>query len=322
MKRGLKLFFTILLATNTLFAQEKATLSAEIYGYKQDMIYFDCVQTPFIQSEFHTNPGEIHSYTFDCDNLVCLMINSRTKVLLQPGDSLHVSINYDGNKVKSVKFSGSDNAVQNNIMLNKIDGIKRSMRYKSQLLGCVALDVKPKSRIDDSRILHEKVKTMLADSPATAEAKNYAMAIIDSDVYLSLMEYPVMYASVRGVPIDKQGIGDYATIMVDAELRNDTQALNCPEYASLLMRYCFYINEITAKKNGTKYNMPTRFEDMYKELATFYKEEQRDYVLYTLLCNFIRNGREIERADALYNDYVNNYNKNAGYKKILDSLLQ
>lgn len=322
MKRGLEFVLAILFATNTVFAQEKATLTAEIYGYKQDMVYFDCVQTPFIRSEFHTNPGEIHSYTFDTDDLVCMMINTRTKVLLQPGDSLHVNISYDGRNVKSVKFSGSDRAVKNNIMLNRIDNIKRTMRYKSQLLGCVALDIKPKSRIDDSRTLHEKVKTMLADSPATTEAKNYAMAIIDSDVFLSFMEYPVMYASVRGVSIDKQDIGDYASIMNDVELRNDAQALNCPEYASMLMRYCFYTNEMAAAKNGTSYNMPKRFEDMYKELAAFYKDEQRDFVLYTLLCNFIRNGQEIERADALYNDYINNYNKNANYKKVLDSLLQ
>ena len=30
---------------NTTFAQEKTTLSAQIYGYKGDMVYFDCMQT-------------------------------------------------------------------------------------------------------------------------------------------------------------------------------------------------------------------------------------------------------------------------------------
>ncbi len=322
MKKGLNLVFAILLITSTALAQSKATLSAEIYGYKQDMVYFDCMQTPFIRSEFHTNPGEIHSYTFDCDEPVCMMINSRTKVFLQPGDSLHVSISYEGRNVKSIKFSGSERAVKNNNMFRSIDNIKRSMRYRSQLLGCVALDIKPKSRIEDSRTLQTKVNAMLASSPASTEAKNYASAIIDSDVYISFMEYPVMYASVRGLPIDKQEIGDYASIMNDAVLRSDAQAMNCPEYASLLMRYCFYKNEMEAAKSGSTYQMPTRFEDMYKELATFYKDEQRDFVLYTLLCNFIKNGQEIERADALYSDYIENYNKNQNYKKVLDSLLQ
>lgn len=251
-----------------------------------------------------------------------MTINSRTKVLLQPGDSLHVNISYDERKIKSIKFSGSERAVNNNIMFNNINNIKRNMNYKSQLLGCAVLDIKPKNRIDDSRTLHGKVKEMLANSRATPEAQNYAMAIVDFDVYLSFMEYPVMYATLRGTAIDKQEIGDYASIMNDAELRSDAQALSCPEYASLLMRYCFYKNEMDAAQNGTTYQMPTRFEEMYKELAAFYSDEQRDFVLYTLLCNFIRNGQEIERADALYNDYVNKYNKNAGYKSILDALLQ
>ena len=63
-------------------------------------------------------------------------------------------------------------------------------------------------------------------------------------------------------------------------------------------------------------------EDMYKELAAFYGGEQRDFVLYTLLRNFIINGREIERADALYADYIEKYNSNAFYKSILDMLMQ
>ena len=61
---------------------------------------------------------------------------------------------------------------------------------------------------------------------------------------------------------------------------------------------------------------------MYKEFASFYSGAQRDFVLYTLLRNFIMNGQEIERADVLYKDYIANYNSNAFYKSILDMLLQ
>ena len=88
------------------------------------------------------------------------------------------------------------------------------------------------------------------------------------------------------------------------------------------MRYCFFMNEKAAKENGAEYAMPAMMEDMYKELAAFYTGEQRDFVLYTLLRNFIINGREIERADALYADYIEKYNSNAFYKSILDMLMQ
>ena len=322
MKKGLfsavVAFFALSTAIN---AQQRTTLSAEIYGYQRDMVYFDCIQTPLIAQEFYTNPGEEHIYNFDCDRLVCISINGRTNVLLQPGDSLHVNINYDGKNV-SVEYSGCERAVNNNRLLSNLNSIKRTLRYKNQLLGCAALDIKPKSRIDDSRVLMEKVKALIEKSPASAEAKNYVMALTEYDVYLSFMEYPVMYQSVRGVAIDQQEIGDYWNIMDGYITRNDTEAMNCPEYASLLMRYCFYIKEKAANEKGETYTMPNNLEDMYNELACFYDGQQRDFLLYTLLCNFIRNGQDIERADALYKDYTEKYNNDKYYRSILDLLLQ
>lgn len=322
MKKGLfsavVAFFVLSTAIN---AQQRTTLSAEIYGYQRDMVYFDCIQTPLIAQEFYTNPGEEHIYNFDCDRLVCISINGRTNVLLQPGDSLHVNINYDG-KNFSVEYSGCERAVNNNRLLSNLNSIKRTLRYKNQLLGCAALDIKPKSRIDDSRVLMEKVKALIEKSPASAEAKNYVMALTEYDVYLSFMEYPVMYQSVRGVAIDQQEIGDYWNIMDGYVTRNDTEAMNCPEYASLLMRYCFYIKEKAANEKGETYTMPNNLEDMYNELACFYNGQQRDFLLYTLLCNFIRNGQDIERADALYKDYTEKYNNDKYYRSILDLLLQ
>lgn len=322
MKKGLLLaiiaFFTF---SNAINAQQKTTLSAEIYGYQRDMVYFDCIQTPLIAQEFYTNPGEEHLYSFESDRLVCISINGRTNVLLQPGDSLHVNINYEGKKV-TVEYSGCERAVNNNRLLENLNNIKRSLRYKNQLLGCVALDIKPKSRIEDSRILMEKVKALVERSSASAEAKNYVMALTEYDVYLSFIEYPVMYQSVRGVAIDEQEIGDYWSIMDNYVTRKDAEAMNCPEYASLLMRYCFFIKEKAAKEKGETYEMPNNLEDMYKEIASFYEGEQRDFLLYTLLCNFIRNGQEIERADVLYKDYIEKYNKDNHYKSILDLLLQ
>lgn len=302
-------------------AQQKTTLSANIDGYKRSKVFFDCMQTPLISQEFHTNPGEEHIYSFDCDALVWMNINGNTGVILQPGDSLHVDVVYEGKNAK-VTYSGTERAVNNNRLVKSIENLKRSLRYKEQLLGCAALDIKPKSRIDDSRVLLEKAKALIEKSPASAEAKNYVMALIEYDVYMSFVEYPVMYASVRGVPVEEQEIGDYWNIMDGYVVRDDAESMNCSEYASFLMRYCFYMNEKAAKERGEAYTMPTVMEDMYKELTGFYDGAPRDFVLYTLLRNFILNGREIERADVLYKDYVEKYNSNAFYKSILDMLMQ
>ena len=262
-----------------------------------------------------------HIYNFETDRLVCISINGRTNVILQPGDSLHVNINYEGKNI-AIEYSGTERAVNNNRLLENLNGIKRTLRYKSQLLGCAALDIKPKSRIDDSRTLMEKVKTLVERSSASQEAKNYVMALTDYDVYLSFIEYPVMYQSVRGVAIDQQELGDYWSIMDGYVTKDDAEAMNCPEYASLLMRYSFFVKEKAAKEKGEKYEIPNNLEDMYNELAGFYDGRQRDFLLYTLLCNFIRNGQDIERADALYKDYIEKYNKDNYYKSILDLLLQ
>lgn len=322
----MKKLFTIAASLLMLFvgsveAQETATLSACVYGYKGEMVYFDCAQTPLIRQEFHTNPGEEHLYTFPTENIVCMLINGKTKVLLQKGDSLHVDVKYDGRTV-SAKFSGTEEAVKVNNLINKINETKRTMRYREQLLGCVALDIKPQARINDSRTLLEKVKSLINDAQINEAAANYILSGIESEVYISFIEYPVMYESVRGTAIKEQGIGDYWNITEGYTLRSDAVSLSNPEYASLLMRYCFYMNEKKAKESGAEYKMPTMFETMYSELAGFYDGAQRDFVLYTLLCNFIKNGKEIERADALYNDYKENYNKNKEYIKILDTILE
>ena len=309
MKKNLLLVLVAIISVfNTSVAQQKTTLSAQVYGYQRDMVYFDCIQTPLIAQEFHTNEGEEHIYSFECDNLVYLTVNGRTGVILQPGDSLHLDITYEGKDVK-VDYSGSERAVDNNRLLKSIETLKRTLRYKNQLLGCVALDIKPKNRIDDSRKLLER-------------AKNYVTAIIEYDVYMSFIEYPVMYQSVRGLSIEEQEIGDYWNIMDGYVTRADAQSLSCPEYASLLMRYCFYMNGKAAREKGEKYCMPAVMEDMYGEIAAFYTGEQRDFLLYILLRNFIMNGKEIERADALYKEYIEKYNVSAFNRGILEMLLQ
>ena len=68
--------------------------------------------------------------------------------------------------------------------------------------------------------------------------------------------------------------------------------------------------------------MPKVMEEMYNEFVSFYSGEQRDFVIYTLLRNFIMNGQQIERADILYKDYVEKYNTNPFYKGIIEMLLQ
>ena len=303
---------------------KKTTLSVQIVGYQRDMIYFDCVQTPMIRAEFHTNPGEEHIYSFETERLVGLIINGSSTFLLMPGDSLHIDLSYEGKTVQTAEFSGTPQAVLQNQIYWDIRNLKRDMRYKSQLLGCAVLDVKPKDRIADSRILTERVKKMLADNAEdmTPEAASYIQAETDSYLYNSLMEYPVMYAELRKLPVEQQEIGDYWKCMEDYTLREDVASLSCPEYVGMLMRYAAFMQEKKAHEAGGSYERPGTFESMFEEFSVFYMGDIRDAVLYNLICNFIRGGKEIERVDPLLKEYKEKYNRNKEYARILDSLMQ
>ena len=61
---------------------------------------------------------------------------------------------------------------------------------------------------------------------------------------------------------------------------------------------------------------------MFQTLASYYKGVQRDAVLYQLLVNFIRNGKELERVKPLLNAYKSKYNLDKTNIETLEKLLQ
>jgi hypothetical protein len=221
-------------------------------------------------------------------------------------------------------FSGDKKAVAANNMLQSISDLKRQMRYKSQLLACIVVDIKPQKRIEDSRILLTKVQEMVkkAGKQLAPLAAEYILSTTEAAAYTSFMEYPQMYAETRKLAISDQGIGDYWKIMDGVKLRSTEGALASPDYVSFLMRYCFYENEKKATQAQQAYTAPRQLEDMFKALSTFYSGAQRDAVLYQLLVNYTRNGKELERVRPLYLEYKNNYNINKDYLQILDKLLE
>ena len=316
---GLLLFFAL-----SGFAQRKTTLSAEVNGYKREMVYFDCLQSPFFNAEFHNNPGEEHLYSFNTKSLVCMLLNGQVNALLLPGDSIHITVQYDNNLPPKAMFSGDKKAVAANNMLQSISDLKRQMRYKSQLLACVVVDIKPQKRIEDSRILLTKVQEMVkkAGKQLTPLAAEYILSTTEAAAYTSYMEYPQMYAETRKLAVGEQGIGDYWKIMDGVKLRSTEGALASPDYVSFLMRYCFYENEKKATLANQQYTAPRQLEEMFKTLSLFYSGALRDAVLYQLLVNFTRNGKELERVRPLYLEYKNNYNINQEYLQILDKLLE
>ncbi len=319
------LFVCILLWPTSSFGQsKKTTLSAEVYGWKHDMVDFQCVQTPLIRAEFHTNPGEEHLYSFETPNLVCMLVNGRVPVLMMPGDSIHVVVRYEGKNVGDIQFSGDAAAVAQNQLMADIRQMKTDMRFKQQLMTCLVLDTKPAERIAAARTVHAKgMERINSADGVSAEAKEYMTASLDNDLYFSLMEYPQMYENGRKQPIAEQGIGDYWALLGGWEPKPTKTMLGNPDCINVLMRYYIYDNERKAHNAGKAWQREGKFEDMYNALAKYFVQtEVRDAVLYSLICNFIRSGQTIERVDPILNDYKEKYNANKAYLEILDSLLQ
>ncbi|MDO4771297.1 hypothetical protein [Porphyromonas sp.] len=324
MKKLLPLAICGLLSVSMAAQTKRTVLSAQVHGFQRDMIYFDCVQSPLIKAEFHTNPGEEHHFAFDTDEMVTLTINGKTKVFLEPGDSIHVNIRYEGKKIAEARFSGDDRAMAGSNLYRTIDQVKANMKYRSNLLGLVVLDVKPKDRFRDSHKLLQVTSDLLqknADkiSPAVAE---YISAETEALAYTSFMEYPVMYADTRKLPIDRQEIGEYWSVMDGYNLRSSMTVLRCPEYVSLLMRYCFFQKEKEAARASSTYKAPNTLEDMYRLFADFYSGDQRDHILFRLMSNFILGGKELERVDPLFEEYKAKYNTDQKNAHILERLLQ
>ena len=207
------------------------------------MIYYDCVQTPFIRAEFHNNPGESHVYEFETDDIVTLIVNGREQFVMQPGDSLHATIRYGENgRPEDVKLSGSERAVRQkqpaprpqaspvvHALQDTITGLHRH-RHKTG---------RPFSRI---ATFWEKANKLikLESSHCSADFLNYLYAEYEAIVYGSYIEYPPLYADTRHVPIEKQGIGDYWNIINDYQPRADLASLRCMPYSEFLILYCFY----------------------------------------------------------------------------------
>lgn len=300
-------------------------LSCEIYDYRGNTCYIDCIQTPMLRDEFPYNSGEEHTYRFKTDKLVTFMVNEREQFILQPGDSLHAVIRYGPNgKPESVEYSGTERATKQNSLRRDLWNIRAQMRYKSQLLTCIVLDQKPADRLRDTYTYLEKADKLikLEEDGCSPDFLQYLRAETEALAYTSLVEYPPLYADLRKMPIEQQGIPDYKHILDDKPIRDNPVALRCIPYCDFLVLYCFYKKRLGAQQNGTNYVRPKTLEEHYTTLAEFFKGNQRDATLFLILSNYIRNGKNVEKASPFIKEYKEKYNLNREYADILDLLMQ
>ena len=321
------LLVSVLPVTSWAAKPSATTLNCRVYGFRAETVYMDCNSDLSISAQFPARQGEDMTMRFAADRLTVINVND-TEIFVEPGDSLCTDIRFgnQSRRPESLEFTGSPRSVVENEIFQSLEKYRNSIKYREQLLACVVIDIKPADRIADSEKMMQRVNETLdrTKKKTSAEFRNYVSAYYESMYWMSKIEYPVMYAELRKVPLDKQGIGDYWAVADKLKLRKDRASLDCFHYYELILRYCTFCGEREAAARGETYVRPDELEDAYRELAAFYKGNSavRDAALYALLGNYIRQGQQIERVDALLPDYLKKYNRNKQYAATLEALMQ
>lgn len=306
-------------------AKERSTvISAEIYGYVRDKVYFDFLEKEGINMEFPYKEGQVMEFTVDLDDVTTLLLNTFIEMYLQPGDSIHVKLIYDGTRYKSVEFSGTPAAVAICSAINKKEMLQRERRYKTNIPAMLVTQTDAKKfhaatvrEVKDEKEIISQVKDQV-----DPRVYNMAMAGIEGTLLTNLITYPYASADFHKKKLEDCLAEDYWTALDNYELRTDEASLRNRVYMSFLLPYKEYMREKEARDQGKNYQPLTSLEDQYKDIATFYKGTLQDAALFVFLYNSITSNGDFNVIEKLVKDYLKKYNKNKEYKKILNQVMQ
>lgn len=306
-------------------AKERPTvISAEIYGYVRDKVHFNFLEKEDINMEFPYKEGQVMEFTVDLDDVTTLVLNTFIEMYLQPGDSIHVKLTYDGTRYKSVEFSGTPGAVAICSAINKKEMLQRERRYKTNIPAMLVTQTDAKKfhaatvqEVKDEKEIISRVKDQV-----DPRVYNMAMAGIEGTLLTNLLTYPYASADFHKKKLEDCLAEDYWTALDGYELRTDEASLRNRVYMSFLLPYKEYMREKEARDQGKSYQPLTSLEDQYKDMAVFYKGTLQDAALFVLLYNSITSNGDFNVIEKLVKDYLKKYNKNKEYKKVLNQVMQ
>ena len=79
-------------------------ITAEISGYLRDKVHFDFLEKEGINMEFPYKDGQLMEFSVELDDITTMILNTFIEVYLQPGDSIHVKVTYNGRSYDKVEF--------------------------------------------------------------------------------------------------------------------------------------------------------------------------------------------------------------------------
>ena len=108
-------------------------ITAEISGYLRDKVHFDFLEKEGINMEFPYKDGQLMEFSVELDDITTMILNTFIEVYLQPGDSIHVKVTYNGRSYDKVEFSGTPAAVAVNSKLHEKELLQRERGYKTNI---------------------------------------------------------------------------------------------------------------------------------------------------------------------------------------------
>lgn len=301
-----------------------AIVTAEVYGYQKDMVYFNFREKDGINMEFPYREGQRMEFMVNLDDITTMVVNTFIQVYLQPGDSVHIKVTYNGRNYDTVEFSGTPEAVAINTRVHETELLQRERRYKTNIPAMLVTLV-------DAREFHKATLREWKDELAIIDRvkgeidpRVYRMAVsqIEGVLLNNLISYPYASAEMHRKKLEDCLADDYWTALDGYRLRDDEASLRSRGYMCLLAPYKEYMRRRAAREAGKKYEAPGNLEDQYRDFTDFYKGPLRDAALFVFLYDSMAAGKDFNTVEKLVQDYFKKYNKKKEYKQILTQVMQ
>ena len=299
-------------------------VSAEIQGFNGEMVYFDFIEKDGISAEFPYQENQLMEVDVELDDVTMLRINAWVYVCLQPGDSIHAKIVYEGKSYKTVEYSGTPRAVAICTALHKMRELQRVQRYKRNIPANLVLQVEAKE-FYTTTLKEWKAEIALLDevrNQISPEMYNYILSDLDGIYLTNLITYPYASSGFHKKKIQDCMTDGYWDALNDYKLRDDKASLRNRGYMAFLLTYKDYMKRKKAGNNNEDYTPNRKLEEEYADLADFYDGSLRDAALFVLLYNAISNNGDFDRIEKLKKDYLKKYNKDKEYKKVLAQIMK
>lgn len=299
-------------------------ITAEIFGYQRDKVHFDFLEKEGVNMEYPYKDGQLMEFTVELDDVTTMILNTFIEVYLQPGDSIHVKVTYNGRNYDKVEFSGTPAAVAVNSKLHEKELLQRERDYKTNIPAMLVTLV-------DAKKFHEATLKEWKDE---VEILNQVRGQIDSRVYnmvlsgiegtllTNLITYPYASSSFHKKKLEDCMTADYWTALDGYKLRDDEASLRSRSYMCLLAPYKEYMREKEARDAGKEYKRADSLEEQYNDFVSFYDGRLRDTALFVFLYDSIAANKDFNVIEKLVKDYLKKYNKVKEYKKILNQVMQ